>query len=113
MQFQPIPEGSRMVWRASRRHCPKRPVLQRGVAKRSLELLVFTVIAAVVALCHCHCCRSSLSLSLLWLSVSGKTRTARYIPVWQMTGTRTGRYQAVPLRSIVDGRFPPSAVDLR
>ncbi|RRT68497.1 hypothetical protein B296_00020560, partial [Ensete ventricosum] len=46
------------------------------------------------------------------LYVSGKTRTARYIPVWQLTGTWTGRYRAVPLRSAVGGRFPPSAVDL-
>ncbi|RZS14816.1 hypothetical protein BHM03_00046561 [Ensete ventricosum] len=43
----------------------------------------------------------------------GKTRTARYIPIRQLTGTRTGRYRVVPLRSAVDGRFPPSAVDLR
>ncbi|RWW33153.1 hypothetical protein BHE74_00012209 [Ensete ventricosum] len=33
---------------------------------------------------------------------SGKTRTARYIPVRQLTGMRTGRYRAVPLRSGVD-----------
>ncbi|RWW34568.1 hypothetical protein GW17_00000660 [Ensete ventricosum] len=46
-----------------------------------------------------------------WLP--GKTRTARYIPIRQLTGTRTGRYRVVPLRSAVDGRFPPSAVDLR
>ncbi|RZS27232.1 hypothetical protein BHM03_00060669 [Ensete ventricosum] len=39
------------------------------------------------------------------LYVSGKTRTARYIPVWQLTGTWTGRYRAVPLRSAVGGRF--------
>ncbi|RRT57361.1 hypothetical protein B296_00038616 [Ensete ventricosum] len=35
-------------------------------------------------------------------SIRGKTRTARYIPVRQLTGTRTGRYRAVPLRSGVD-----------
>ncbi|RZS26214.1 hypothetical protein BHM03_00059529 [Ensete ventricosum] len=45
--------------------------------------------------------------------LSGKTHTARYIPVRQLTGTWTGRYQAVPLRSAVGGRFPSSAVDLR
>ncbi|RWW22513.1 hypothetical protein GW17_00013283 [Ensete ventricosum] len=39
-----------------------------------------------------------------------KTRTARYIPVRQLTGTRTDRYRAVPLRSAVGGRFPPSMV---
>ncbi|RZR88657.1 hypothetical protein BHM03_00016277 [Ensete ventricosum] len=40
---------------------------------------------------------------------SDKIRTAWYIPVRQLIG----RYWAVPLRSAVDGRFPPSAVDLR
>ncbi|RWV87262.1 hypothetical protein GW17_00050761, partial [Ensete ventricosum] len=30
-----------------------------------------------------------------------KTRTARYIPVQQLTGMRTGRYRTVPLRSTV------------
>ncbi|RWW37819.1 hypothetical protein BHE74_00057011, partial [Ensete ventricosum] len=44
---------------------------------------------------------------------SGKTRTARYIPVWQLTGTWTGRYRAVALRSAVNGRFPSSMVDFR
>ncbi|RRT73246.1 hypothetical protein B296_00008189 [Ensete ventricosum] len=34
---------------------------------------------------------------------SGKTRTARYIPVQQLTGTWTGRYRAIPLRSAVGG----------
>ncbi|RWW38183.1 hypothetical protein BHE74_00056679 [Ensete ventricosum] len=38
---------------------------------------------------------------------AGKTRTARYIPVQQLTGTRTGRYRAVALGSAVDGRFTP------
>ncbi|RZR71024.1 hypothetical protein BHM03_00002890 [Ensete ventricosum] len=42
-----------------------------------------------------------------------KTRTAWYIPVRQLIGTRTGCYQAVPLRSAVDGRFSPSMVDFR
>ncbi|RZR93541.1 hypothetical protein BHM03_00022062, partial [Ensete ventricosum] len=44
---------------------------------------------------------------------AGKTRTARYIPVWQLTGTWIGRYRAVALRSAVDGRFPSSMVDFR
>ncbi|RRT44071.1 hypothetical protein B296_00055969, partial [Ensete ventricosum] len=44
---------------------------------------------------------------------AGKTRTARYIPVRQLTGTRTGRYRAVPLRSAIGGRFRPSTVDFR
>ncbi|RRT47205.1 hypothetical protein B296_00053895, partial [Ensete ventricosum] len=44
-------------------------------------------------------------------STLGKTRTARYIPVQQLTGTRTSRYRAVALKSAVDGRFRPSAVD--
>ncbi|RZS02828.1 hypothetical protein BHM03_00032916 [Ensete ventricosum] len=35
----------------------------------------------------------------------GKARTARYIPVRQLTDTRTGRYRAVPLKSIVCGRL--------
>ncbi|RRT41906.1 hypothetical protein B296_00055468, partial [Ensete ventricosum] len=43
----------------------------------------------------------------------GKTRTAWYIPVRQLTGTRTGRYRAVALRSAVDGRFSSSMVDFR
>ncbi|RRT81764.1 hypothetical protein B296_00020513 [Ensete ventricosum] len=43
----------------------------------------------------------------------GKARTARCIPVRQLTGTRTGRYRAVPLRSAVGGQFPSSMVDLR
>ncbi|RZS14548.1 hypothetical protein BHM03_00046248, partial [Ensete ventricosum] len=43
--------------------------------------------------------------------VFGKARTARYIPVRQLTDTRTGRYQAVALRSTVDGRFLSSMVD--
>ncbi|RWV95701.1 hypothetical protein GW17_00041652 [Ensete ventricosum] len=45
------------------------------------------------------------------LAVSGKARTARYIPVRQLTGTRTGRYRAVPLKLVVGGRFRPSVVD--
>ncbi|RWV96833.1 hypothetical protein GW17_00040428 [Ensete ventricosum] len=45
--------------------------------------------------------------------LSGKIRIARYIPVRQLTGTRTDRYRVVPLRSIVDGRFPLSMVDFR
>ncbi|RWW52628.1 hypothetical protein BHE74_00040928 [Ensete ventricosum] len=45
--------------------------------------------------------------------LSGKTRTARYIPVRQLTDTRTGRYRAVPLRSTVGGRFRSSTVDFR
>ncbi|RWW03986.1 hypothetical protein GW17_00032817, partial [Ensete ventricosum] len=36
---------------------------------------------------------------------SGKARTARYIPVRQLTGTRIGRYRAVPLKSVVGGRL--------
>ncbi|RWW12484.1 hypothetical protein GW17_00023848 [Ensete ventricosum] len=44
---------------------------------------------------------------------TGKTRTARCIPVRQLTGTRTDRYRAVPLRSSVGGRFRPSTVDFR
>ncbi|RRT51217.1 hypothetical protein BHM03_00020161 [Ensete ventricosum] len=44
---------------------------------------------------------------------SDKTRTARYIPVRQLTGTWTGRYRAVPLRSAVDGRFRSLTVDFR
>ncbi|RWW31658.1 hypothetical protein GW17_00003716 [Ensete ventricosum] len=44
---------------------------------------------------------------------SGKTHIARYIPVRQLTGTWTGRYRAVPLRSAVGGRFPPSMVGFR
>ncbi|RZS26281.1 hypothetical protein BHM03_00059600 [Ensete ventricosum] len=42
---------------------------------------------------------------------SGKAYTARYVPVWQLIGTRTGRYRAVPLKLAVDNRFRPSAVD--
>ncbi|RWW30338.1 hypothetical protein GW17_00005091 [Ensete ventricosum] len=42
---------------------------------------------------------------------TGKARTARYILVRQLIGMRTGRYRAVPLKSIVDGRFQQSAVD--
>ncbi|RWW17322.1 hypothetical protein GW17_00018757 [Ensete ventricosum] len=36
---------------------------------------------------------------------SDKTHTARYIPVRQLTGTRTGRYRAVPLKSAVGDRL--------
>ncbi|RWW09121.1 hypothetical protein GW17_00027406, partial [Ensete ventricosum] len=43
----------------------------------------------------------------------GKIHTARYIPVRQLIGTRTGRYRAVPLRSTVDGRFRLSTIDFR
>ncbi|RRT38112.1 hypothetical protein B296_00037982 [Ensete ventricosum] len=43
----------------------------------------------------------------------GKTCTARYIPVRQLTGTRTGRYRAVLLRSVIGSRFRPSTVDFR
>ncbi|RZR82655.1 hypothetical protein BHM03_00009109 [Ensete ventricosum] len=43
----------------------------------------------------------------------GKTCTARYIPVRQLTGMRTGRYRAVPLRSVVGSRFRSSTVDFR
>ncbi|RWW61164.1 hypothetical protein BHE74_00031794, partial [Ensete ventricosum] len=43
---------------------------------------------------------------------SGKSRTARYIPVQQLTGTWTGRYRAVPLRSAVGCRFRLSTIDL-
>ncbi|RWW67238.1 hypothetical protein BHE74_00025328 [Ensete ventricosum] len=42
-------------------------------------------------------------------SPTGKAHTARYIPVQQLTGMWTGRYRAVPLKSIVDSRFRPSA----
>ncbi|RRT43253.1 hypothetical protein B296_00051821, partial [Ensete ventricosum] len=42
---------------------------------------------------------------------SGKIRTARYIPAWQLIGTWTGHYRVVPLRSTVGGRFWPSTVD--
>ncbi|RWW24249.1 hypothetical protein GW17_00011475 [Ensete ventricosum] len=38
----------------------------------------------------------------------GKTCTAWYIPVRQLTDTRTGRYRAVPLRAAVSDRFRPS-----
>ncbi|RRT80106.1 hypothetical protein B296_00012851, partial [Ensete ventricosum] len=41
----------------------------------------------------------------------GKGRTARYIPVRQLTDTRTGSYRAVPLKSTVGSRFRPSTVD--
>ncbi|RZS05785.1 hypothetical protein BHM03_00036339 [Ensete ventricosum] len=34
---------------------------------------------------------------------TGKACTARYVPVWQLTGTRADRYRAVPLKSTVDG----------
>ncbi|RWW65637.1 hypothetical protein BHE74_00027047 [Ensete ventricosum] len=40
-----------------------------------------------------------------------RPRTARYILVQQLTGTRTGRYWVVPLKSIVGDRFRLSAVD--
>ncbi|RWW46049.1 hypothetical protein BHE74_00048048 [Ensete ventricosum] len=44
----------------------------------------------------------------------GKARTARYVPDRQLTGTRTGRYQAVPLKSAVGGRLrEKSTVDNR
>ncbi|RWW28407.1 hypothetical protein GW17_00007130 [Ensete ventricosum] len=33
---------------------------------------------------------------------TGKACTARYVPVWQLTGTRADRYRAVPLKSTVD-----------
>ncbi|RWV88007.1 hypothetical protein GW17_00049948 [Ensete ventricosum] len=36
---------------------------------------------------------------------SGKARTTQYVPVRQLTGTQTGRYRAVPLKSVVDGRL--------
>ncbi|RZS17652.1 hypothetical protein BHM03_00049818, partial [Ensete ventricosum] len=42
-----------------------------------------------------------------------KTRTARYIPVRQLIGTRISRYRVVALRSTVDSRFPSSMVDFR
>ncbi|RZS15826.1 hypothetical protein BHM03_00047717 [Ensete ventricosum] len=45
--------------------------------------------------------------------VNGKTHTAWYIPVRHLTGMRTGPYRAVPLRSIVNGRFRSSTVDFR
>ncbi|RRT33112.1 hypothetical protein B296_00058295 [Ensete ventricosum] len=51
--------------------------------------------------------------SCRWQGRRGKTRTARYIPVRQLTGTWTGRYRAVPLRSVVNGRFRPSMIDFR
>ncbi|RRT57592.1 hypothetical protein B296_00026522 [Ensete ventricosum] len=41
--------------------------------------------------------------------VFGKARTARYIPVRQLIGTRTGRYQAVA-KSIVSGRFKEKSI---
>ncbi|RZS11779.1 hypothetical protein BHM03_00043132, partial [Ensete ventricosum] len=44
---------------------------------------------------------------------SGKTHTPRYIPVRQLTGTRTGRYRAVPLRSTVGDRFRSLTIDFR
>ncbi|RRT45560.1 hypothetical protein B296_00055048, partial [Ensete ventricosum] len=37
--------------------------------------------------------------------LSGKACTARYIPVRQLIGMRTGRYQAVQLKSAVGGRL--------
>ncbi|RWW72972.1 hypothetical protein BHE74_00019182 [Ensete ventricosum] len=43
--------------------------------------------------------------------ISGKASTARYIPVRQLTGTGTDRYQAVPLKSTVDSQFRPLAVN--
>ncbi|RWW72895.1 hypothetical protein BHE74_00019267 [Ensete ventricosum] len=36
---------------------------------------------------------------------SGKAHTARYIPIRQLTGTRTSRYRAVPLKSTVSGQL--------
>ncbi|RWV96772.1 hypothetical protein GW17_00040493 [Ensete ventricosum] len=42
-----------------------------------------------------------------------KTRTARYIPVRQLIGTRISRYRVVALRSTVNSRFPSSMVDFR
>ncbi|RZR92949.1 hypothetical protein BHM03_00021325 [Ensete ventricosum] len=41
----------------------------------------------------------------------GKTRTARYILVRQLTGTQIDRYRVVPLRSAVGDRFRPSTVN--
>ncbi|RWW73739.1 hypothetical protein BHE74_00018353, partial [Ensete ventricosum] len=40
-----------------------------------------------------------------------RPRTRRYIPVCQLTGTRTAHYRAVPPKSFVDSRFRPSTVD--
>ncbi|RZS25941.1 hypothetical protein BHM03_00059219, partial [Ensete ventricosum] len=34
-----------------------------------------------------------------------RSRTAWYIPIRQLTNTRTTRYQAVPPKSTIDGRF--------
>ncbi|RWW33077.1 hypothetical protein GW17_00002214 [Ensete ventricosum] len=45
------------------------------------------------------------------LPLAVRPRTARYIPIQQLTGTRTGRYRAVPLKSTVGDRFWLSAVD--
>ncbi|RWW30635.1 hypothetical protein GW17_00004787 [Ensete ventricosum] len=50
--------------------------------------------------------------TLVWTG-NGKTHTAWYIPVRHLTGMRTGPYRAVPLRSIVNGRFRSSTVDFR
>ncbi|RWV87448.1 hypothetical protein GW17_00050553 [Ensete ventricosum] len=85
-----------------RRHClSPLPMLSAAVPAVTVLLsLLSTTIVALRCRYHCRCSH-------------GKTRTARYIPVRQLTGTRTGRYWAVPLRSTVDSRFSPSMVDFR
>ncbi|RRT41564.1 hypothetical protein B296_00028950, partial [Ensete ventricosum] len=54
-------------------------------------------------LSHCRYSKSSvkdmrinMALSAVFVRSNGKTRTARYIPVRQLTGTWTGRYRAIP-----------------
>ncbi|RWW21601.1 hypothetical protein GW17_00014242 [Ensete ventricosum] len=47
----------------------------------------------------------------MYMKIFGKTRTARYILVRQLTGTRIDRYRVVPLRSAVGDRFRPSTVN--
>ncbi|RRT54961.1 hypothetical protein B296_00026935 [Ensete ventricosum] len=40
-----------------------------------------------------------------WNNLTVRSRTARYIPVRQLTGTWIGRYRAVPLKSAIGGRL--------
>ncbi|RWV99982.1 hypothetical protein GW17_00037080 [Ensete ventricosum] len=44
---------------------------------------------------------------------SGKAHTARYIPIRKLTGTRTSRYRAVPLKSTVSELIPYQGLQFR
>ncbi|RWW30364.1 hypothetical protein GW17_00005058, partial [Ensete ventricosum] len=49
----------------------------------------------IVTLLWCYCVNASSTMVIGGWNLSGKTRTARYIPVRQLTGMRTGRSRAV------------------